>query len=100
MYALWGRRVKQLRREMNRCLRGEKENKDNQLYKDMLYFKRQFFTPLFDFYKRLNDQDFERLTVEYEFFKMLDKTLRLFKDLIDFYSVPPEGPMSIPLSEM
>ena len=66
----------------------------------MLYFKREFFTPLFDLYKRLKDQEFVRLSDEYEFFKMLDKTLRLFKDLIDFYSVPPEAPVSAPLSEV
>ena len=94
------KRLRQLKREVRKCLHGEKENKDNQLYKDMLYFKRQFFTPLFDFYKRLNDQEFVRLTDEYKFFKMLDKTIRLFKDLIDFYSVPPEGPVAVPLNEM
>ena len=85
---------------MNKCLHGEKENKDNQLYKDMLHFKREFFTPLFDFYKCLNDQEFVRLTDEYKFFGMLDNTIWLFKDLVDFYSVPPEAPTSAPLSEM
>ena len=92
--------MKQLKRVMNKCLHGEKENKDNQLYKDMLYFKREFFTPLFDFYKRLRDQEFVRLTDEHKFFKMLDNTIRLFKDLVDFYSVPPDGPSSVPLSEV
>ena len=85
---------------MNKCLRGEKENKDNALYKDMLHFKRNFFTPLFDFYTRLNGQQFIRFTDEEKFFNMLDKTLRLFKDLIDFYSVPPEAPTSAPLTEV
>ena len=100
MYRLWVRRLKQLKREVRKCLHGEKENKNNQLYKDMLHFKREFFTPLFDFYKRLNDQEFVRLTDEYKLFKMLDNTLRLFKDLIDYYSVPPDGPVSLPLTEV
>ena len=85
---------------MRKCLHGEKENKDNALYKDMLHFKREFFTPLFDFYKRLNAQEFVRLTDEYKFFKMLDNTIRLFKDLIDYYSAPPEAPVSAPLTEV
>ena len=85
---------------MNKCLHGENENKDNQLYKDMLYFKREFFTPLFVLYKRLRDQEFVRLTDEEKFFKMLDNTIRLFKDLVDFYSVPPDGPTSVPLAEV
>ena len=85
---------------MNKCLHGEKENKGNQLYKDMLYFKREFFRPLFVLYKRLRDQVFIRLSDEYKFFKMLDKTIRLFKDLVDFYSVPPDGPSSVPLAEV
>ena len=100
MYELWVRRVKQLRREMNKCLHGEKENKGNQLYKDMLYFKRNFFTPLFDFYNRLNGQNFVRFTDEEKFFRMLDETIRMFKDLVDFYSVPPEAPVSAPLTEV
>ena len=84
---------------MRRCLRGEKENKGNELYKDMLHFKREFLVPLVTFYNRLNGQAFIRFTDEYKFFKMLDKTLRLFEDLIKFYSVPPGGPASVPLSE-
>ena len=81
-------------------MRGEKENKDNELYKDMMFFKREFATPLFDFYNRLSRQEFIRFTDEEKLFKMLDETLRMFKDLIDFYSVPPKGPVSVPLSEM
>ena len=100
MYALWGRRIKQLKREVRKCLRGEKENQENELYKDMLYFKREFATPLFNFYDRLKGQKFIRFTEEQKLFEMLDKTLCMFKDLIDFYSVPPEGPVSAPLSEV
>ena len=100
MYKLWGKRVRQLKREVKKCLCGEKENKDNQLYKDMLYFKREFLAPLVTLYNRLNGQEFVRLSDEYKLYKMLDKTLRLFKDLIDFYSVPPEAPVSVPLSEV
>ena len=81
-------------------MHGEKENKDNQLYKDMLYFKREFLVPLVAFYDRLNSQEFVRLTDEYKLYKMLDRALFLFKDLIDFYSVPPEAPVSVPLSEV
>ena len=92
--------MKQLRREVKKCLCGEKENKDNQLYKDMLHFKREFLAPLLALYNRLNNQEFVRFTDEYKFFKMLDRTLLLFKDLIDFYSVPPEAPVSVPLSEV
>ena len=47
-----------------------------------------------------NEQNFIRFTDEEKFFRMLDETLRLFKDLIDYYSVPPEGPVSAPLSEV
>jgi len=56
MYRLWVRRMRQLRREMNKCLRGEKENKGNELYKDMLHFKGIFlhhyliFTSVVKFY--------------------------------------------------
>ena len=78
----------------------EKENKNNQLYKDMLHFKREFLLPLLRLYRRLDAQEFVRFTDEEKFFKMLDNTLRLFKDLIDYYSVPPEGPVSVPLSEV
>ena len=85
---------------MKKCLWGEKENKDNTLYKDMLHFKREYLTPLLTLYNRLNGQEFIRFTDEYKFFKMLDKTIRLFKDLIDFYSVPPEGPVAVPLNEV
>ena len=85
---------------MKKCLHGEKENKDNQLYKDMLHFKREFLLPLLRLYRRLNAQEFVRFTDEEKFFKMLDNTLRLFKDLIDYYSVPPEGPVSLPLTEV
>ena len=94
------RRMRQLKREVRKCLHGEKENKDNQLYKDMLHFKREFLSPLFAMYRRLDAQEFVRLTDEYKFFKMLDNTLRLFKDLIDYYSVPPEAPVSAPLIEV
>ena len=66
----------------------------------MLYFKREFLAPLVTLYNRLNGQEFVRLSDEYKLYKMLDKTLRLFKDLIDFYSVPPEAPVSVPLSEV
>ena len=100
MYRLWVRRMRQLRREVRKCLHGEKENKDNQLYKDMLHFKREFLLPLLRFYDRLIAQEFVRFTDEVKFFKMLDNTLRLFKDLIDYYSVPPEGPVSLPLTEV
>ena len=89
-----------MRREVKRCLHGEKENKDNQLYKDMLYFKREFLSPLLALYNRLNGQEFVRLTDEYKLYKMLDRALFLFKDLIDFYSVPPEAPVSTPFSEV
>ena len=51
-------------------------------------------------YRRLDEREFIRFTDEEKFFKMLDNTLRLFKDLIDYYSVPPEGPVSVPLSEV
>ena len=78
----------------------EKENKDNQLYKDMLHFKREFLLPLLAMYRRLDAQEFVRFTDEEKFFKMLDNTLRLFKDLIDYYSVPPDGPVSLPLTEV
>ena len=100
MYKLWGKRVRQLKREVKKCLCGEKENKDNQLYKDMLYFKREFLSPLLALYNRLNGQEFVRLSDEYKLSKMLDRSLVLFKDLIDFYSVPPEAPVSVPLSEV
>ena len=73
---------------------------DNALYKDMLHFKREFLLPLLALYRRLNAQEFIRLTDEYTFFNMLDNTIRLFKDLIDFYSVPPDGPSSAPLTEV
>ena len=39
-------------------------------------------------------------TDEEKFFNMLDNALYLFKDLIDFYSVLPEAPTSVPLSEV
>ena len=100
MYALWGRRIKQLKREVRRCLRGEKENKGNELYKDMLHFKREFLTPLLTLYDRLNSQEFIRFTDEEKLFKMLDKTLHMFKDLIDFYSTPPESHSNVPFSEL
>ena len=100
MYRLWVRRMRQLRREVKKCLHGEKENKANALYKDMLHFKREFLSPLLAMYRRLNAQEFVRFTDEEKFFKMLDNTLRLFKDLIDYYSVPPEGPVSLPLTEV
>ena len=92
--------MKQLRREVKKCLHGENENKDNQLYKDMLHFKREFLSPLLALYNRLNSQEFIRFTDEEKFFKMFDRALFLFKDLIDFYSVPPEAPVSVPLSEV
>ena len=85
---------------MRKCLHGEKENKDNALYKDMLHFKREFLLPLLALYRRLDAQEFIRFTDEEKFFNMLDNTLRLFKDLIDFYSVPPEAPVSAPLTEV
>ena len=100
MYKLWVRRMRQLKREVKKCLCGEKENKDNQLYKDMLHFKREFLLPLLAMYRRLDTQEFVRFTDEEKFFKMLDNTLRLFKDLIDYYSVPPDGPVSLPLTEV
>ena len=99
MFKLWGRRVRQLKREVKKCLCGEKENKGNELYKDMLFFKREFLAPLLELYNRLNSQNFVRFTDEEKFFKMLHETLRLFEDLIKFYSVPPGGPTSVPLSE-
>ena len=92
-----GKESETIKREVKKCLRGEKENEGNELYKDMLYFKREFATPLSNFYDRLIGQNFVRFTDEEKFFKMLDETLRMFKDLIDFYSVPPETPVSVPL---
>ena len=92
--------MRQLKREVKKCLFGEKENKGNQLYKDMLYFKREFLSPLLGLYDRLNSQKFVRFTNEVKFFKMLDRALFLFEDLIEFYSVPPEAPVSAPLSEV
>ena len=85
---------------MKKCLNGEKENKGNQLYVDMLYFKREFLAPLMELYNRLNRQEFIRFTDEEKFLRMLDRALFLFKDLIDFYSVPPEAPVSAPFSEV
>ena len=100
MHALWGRRIKQLKREVKKCLCGEKENKGNELYKDMMFFKREFVTPLFDFYERLNSQEFIRFTDEEKLFKMLDETLHMFRDLIDFYSTPPESNTLVPFTEV
>ena len=100
MHALWGRRIKQLKREVKKCLCGEKENKGNELYKDMMFFEREFATPLFDFYERLNSQEFIRFTDEEKLFKMLDETLHMFKDLIDFYSTPPESNTLVPFTEV
>ena len=94
------RRLKQLKRGLRCCLHGEKENKGNEFYQDMKEFRRDFALPLFEFYDRLNSQNFIRFTDEEKFFKMLDEALRRFKDLIDFYSVPPEAPASVPLSEV
>ena len=89
-----------MKREVMRCLRGEKENRKSQLYKDMLRFKREFLAPLLAMHDRLNGQTFVRFIDESIFFNKLDKTLRLFKDLIDFYSVPPESNTSIALSDL
>ena len=100
MYTLWVRRLKQLRRGLRKCLRGEKENKGNEFYQDMVEFKRDFAVPLFKFYNRLNRQNFVRFTDEEKFYRMLDEALRRFKDLIDFYSVLPEAPESVPFSEV
>ena len=100
MYKLWGRRIKQLRREVKKCLRGEKENEENELYIDMKEFKRDFLLPVSTLYNRLNSQEFVRFTDEEELFRMLDEALHRFKYLIDFYSVPPEGPVSVPLEEL
>ena len=94
------RRMNQLKREVKKCLHGEKENKDNQLHKNMLHFKTEFLLPLFRLYRRLNAQEFVRFTDEEKFFKMLDQALYLFKDLINYYSVPPEAPTSAPLTEV
>ena len=46
---IMGKEHKQLKREVRKCLRGEKENQENELCKDMFYFKREFATPLFNF---------------------------------------------------
>ena len=89
-----------MKREVRKCLRGEKENQENELYKDMLYFKREFATPLFNFYDRLMQKEFIRFTDKEKLFKMLDKTLCMFKDLIDFYSTPPESHSDVPFSEL
>ena len=90
--------MRQLKREVKKCLFGEKENKGNQLYKDM-FCKREFLAPLLALYNRLSCQKFIRFSDEEKFFKMLDRALFLFEDLIEFYSVPPEAPVSAPLSE-
>ena len=100
MYALWGRRIKQLRREVKKCLRGEKENRENELYKGMMYFKREFVAPLSTLYNRLSSQEFIRFMDEEKLFKMLDETLHRFKDLVDFYSVPPESNTAVPFTEV
>ena len=88
-----------MKRGLRCCLHGEKENKGNDFYQDMKEFKRDFAVLLFEFYDRLNSQNFIRFTYEEKLFKMLDEALRRFKDLIDFYSVPPEAPVSAPLSK-
>ena len=101
MYVLWVRRLKQLKRGLRRCLQWEKENEGNEFYQDMKEFRRDFALPLFRFYDRLNGQTFIRFTDEEQFYRMLDEALRRFKDLIDCYSsVPPEAPVSVPLSEV
>ena len=100
MYALWGRRIKQLKREVKKCLRGEKENKESELYGDMRDFERDFATPLFEFYNRLSSQEFIRFTDKEKLFKLLYKALHRFKDLVDFYSTPPESNTFVPFSEV
>ena len=87
-------------REVKKCLRGDKENGENELYMDMKEFKRDFLLPVSTLYNRLNSQEFVRFTDEEKLFKMLDEALHRFKNLIDFYSVPPEAPVSAPLSEV
>ena len=89
-----------MKRGLRCCLHGEKESEGNEFYQDMLEFKRDFALPLFRFYNRLNRQNFIRFTDEEKFYRMLDEALRRFKDIIDFYSVPPEAPMFVPLSEV
>ena len=83
-----------------KCLRGEKENKENELYRDMKDFKIGFLTPLLTLYNHLISREFVRFTDEERLFEMLDKALHRFKDLIDFYSVPPKGPVSVPFEEL
>ena len=56
--------------------------------------------PLFEFYNRLSSQKFIRFTDEEKLFKMLDETLRMFRELIDFYSTPPESHSDVPFSEL
>ena len=85
---------------MKRCLRGEKENVENELYKDMKEFKRDFLAPLLAFYNHLNSQEFIRFTDEEKLFRMLDEALHRFKELIDFYSTPPESNTSVPFEEL
>ena len=65
-----------------------------------VFFKREFVKPLFEFYNRLSSQKFIRFTDEEKLFKMLDETLRMFRELIDFYSTPPESHSDVPFSEL
>ena len=100
MYKLWGRRIKELIREVKKCLRGDKENGENELYMDMKEFKRDFLLPVSTLYNRLNSQEFVRFTDEEKLFKMLDEALHRFKNLIDFYSTPPESYTVVPFTEV
>ena len=100
MYKLWGRRIKELRREVRKCLRGDKKNGEYELYMDMKEFKRDFLLPVSTLYNRLNSQEFVRFTDEEKLFKMLDEALHRFKNLIDFYSTPPESNTAVPFTEV
>ena len=77
-----------------------KDNGENELYKDMSEFKREFATPLFRLYNRLISQEFVRLTDEERLSKMLDEALHRFNDLVTFYSTPPESNSVVPLDEL
>ena len=67
---------------------------------DMEEFKRDFLLPVSTLYNRLNSQVFVRFTDEEKLFKMLDEALHRFKDLIDFYSTPPESNTAVPFTEV
>ena len=91
VYAPWGRTLRKLNREIKCWQTLEKENRETEVYSDLLSLKREYVSPAIKLYNRLSKQEFIRYSEEQALREKVYYAVLVYEDLLNKYSRAGEG---------